>query len=457
MSTLDNAVYVDWKSESADILFAFREKYSDELPCVLRSNYDELAENYAAEQPESFLDALGQEVTCDGCFLYDADSDSDSYALFMVTADKEEELKAALKKDKVKCKQRKQARKKVGMPAKRIDLGKCLPCEKVSLKPGYKIDHVIDCQNGKLILEYRNFKEHRFCSAVYDINKWPPIQSEDIERIIDRFVVREDGLTVATTRKNTVNENGYLKDKNVQVLVGRDIDKLEEWDCVYEQENLKWTQMIWFQGELFAADQNCVYQISDVMNFTNTCKKVMELKAGHHSWFPKFFVLNNELYLFMHCVIYKWEKKRGFLKKRYEFTPIYKINGHNAWEFEPFGKNKVAFQTHELYSKRGETKSELTVLDTSTLEVKTYPCHRGYVQKWKDDKICVLPINPTSKMPIIECFDFSTGEKRSLMYGALGADNVHSIFETEAGTILEGNCGYIYLTTQLWDFMKTER
>lgn len=68
MSVLDNAVYVDWKSESADILFALREKYSDELPCVLQSNYDELAENYAVEQPESFLDALGQEVTCDGCF-----------------------------------------------------------------------------------------------------------------------------------------------------------------------------------------------------------------------------------------------------------------------------------------------------------------------------------------------------------------------------------------------------
>ena len=146
MRVLDNAVYVDWKSESADILFALREKYSDELPCVLQSNYDELAENYAAEQPESFLDALGQEVTCDGYFLYDADSDRDSYALFLVTADKEEELKAALKKDKVKCKQRKQARKKTGMPAKRIDLGKRLSCEKISLKPGYKIDHVIDCQ-----------------------------------------------------------------------------------------------------------------------------------------------------------------------------------------------------------------------------------------------------------------------------------------------------------------------
>ena len=61
MRVLDNAVYVDWKSESADILFALREKYSDELPCVLQSNYDELAENYAVEQPESFLDALGQD------------------------------------------------------------------------------------------------------------------------------------------------------------------------------------------------------------------------------------------------------------------------------------------------------------------------------------------------------------------------------------------------------------
>ena len=60
-------------------------------------------------------------------------------------------------------------------------------------------------------------------------------------------------------------------------------------------------------------------------------------------------------------------------------------------------------------------------------------------------------------MPIVECFDFDTGEKRSLMYGSLGADSVHSIFETAVGTVLEGNCGDIYLTTQLWDFMKIER
>ena len=50
-------VYVDWKCESEDVIYALRERYQKELPCILQGNFDELAENYAAEEPEDFLDA----------------------------------------------------------------------------------------------------------------------------------------------------------------------------------------------------------------------------------------------------------------------------------------------------------------------------------------------------------------------------------------------------------------
>lgn len=62
MSTLyDKAVYVDWKSENEDIIFELREGFKEEYPYILQQNFDELAENYVTEEPEDFLDALGQE------------------------------------------------------------------------------------------------------------------------------------------------------------------------------------------------------------------------------------------------------------------------------------------------------------------------------------------------------------------------------------------------------------
>lgn len=90
----------------------------------------------------------------------------------------------------------------------------------------------------------------------------------------------------------------------------------------------------------------------------------------------------------------------------------------------------------------------------TALVQRCYSCHYGYVRKWMDERVCVLPVNVTGKMPIIECFDFNAGEKKSLMYGALGKDSVHDIYENECGTILEGSGKNIYRTTKLWEFMQ---
>ena len=71
--------------------------------------------------------------------------------------------------------------------------------------------------------------------------------------------------------------------------------------------------------------------------------------------------------------------------------------------------------------------------------------------------MCVVAIEATSKMPLMECFDFDTKEKRCLRYGALGSELVHNVFETEKGTVIEGNQGHLYLTQNLWEFMCVEK
>lgn len=462
---LSSLTCIDYKTPSDDILFTLRETYEVTCPFLNRHSFDDLVENYAAEEPEDFLDALGQELTCFNHALYELATDSDSYALIILPEDRIEEFKAELKADnkKQKATQRKQARRKAGNPAKRIDLGKRLPCDKITLEPGYRIHLTMDCIDEVLWLDYNmslsdsDAGRRRYCSAFLSIKEWAPKQSPDMELIVRRMAKSPDGLYTALVQNNAVNEKGYLADKSQTVIVGTEIDKIEEWKCIHKESNLEWSAMIWFGGELFAADSNCVERIKNVMDFQGSREKVLELKGGDVRWFPKFFLLGDRLYLYMHQSIYEWKKKSGLFKKGCEFKKVYTIDGFNAWDFVPVGDSKVAFQVRPKSIPRGETESRLTLLDLATGKETYYPCHYGYVRKWQDNRICVLPVDVTSKMPIIECFDLESGEKKKLMYGALGKDSVRNIYETSCGTVLEGSGKNIYRTTELWEFMESAK
>lgn len=454
--------YTDYNASSDDILFALRESYKESCPFLLEQAFDDLAENYATEEPETFLDALGQELTCYGHALYELSTDSDSYALVVLSEERIEKFKEEVKaKDrKQKISQRKQARRKTEMPAKRINLGKRLPCDKMTLGPGYKVNLVTDCTDGILWLDYSMTLEdsvsstRRFCSATLDIKEWPPRQSEDMELLVHRIVRRQDGIYIAIIQSNAVNEQGYLSDKSKSIVTGTDITRIREWKCLQKETEYDCSALTWFEDELFAADKDCAYHIKNVEDFANSCEKVLECKSGDVRWFPKFFLLGGRLYLFMHQSVYEWRKKSWFFKTGGEFEKVYTLNGFDVWNFVPVGETKIAFQVRPQYISRGETESRLTLLDLATGNETNYPCHYGYVRKWTDNRVCVLPVNVTSKIPIIECFDFAAEKKKSLMYGALGKDSVSDIYETECGTILKGSGKNIYRTTKLWEFME---
>lgn len=456
-------IYTDYNTPSSDILFVLRDACESTCSFLTRQSFDDLADNYAAEEPEDFLDALGQELTCFQHVLYELPTDSDSYALIILAEDQVEEFKAELKagNKNQKATQRKQARRKAGIPAKRIDLGKRLPCDKITLEPGYQVHLTMGCIDETLWLDYSmslsdsDAGARRYCSAFLSINEWEPKQSPDIELVVRMMAKSPDGLYAALVQNNAVNEKGYLADKCEAVIVGTDIDKMEEWKCVHKGLNLEWPAMLWFGEELFVADRDCVYRIKNIMDFQGSYETVFALKGGDVRWFPKFFLLGDRLYLYMHQSIYEWKKKSGFFKKGSEFKKIYTIDGFNVWDFVPVGESKVAFQVRPKSIPRGKTESCLTLLDLVTGKATHYPCHYGYVRKWKGNKICVLPLNVTSKMPIIECFDFDSGEKRRLLYGALGKDSVRNIYETSCGTVLEGSGKNIYRTTGLWEFMES--
>lgn len=95
-------VETDWKSESEDVLYAVREGLGAAFPELAGENFDALAENYAAEETEDFINALGQKLSMYGLMLYQIASDSDSYLLTVIRAEEEDAFKT-MKRLVVRC------------------------------------------------------------------------------------------------------------------------------------------------------------------------------------------------------------------------------------------------------------------------------------------------------------------------------------------------------------------
>lgn len=218
-------VETDWKSESEDVLYAVREGFGTAFPELAGENFDALAENYAAEETEDFINALGQELLVYGLMLYQIASDSDSYLLTVIRAEEEDAFKKQLKVEKKKGAAKKQPRKKPGDAAKRIDLSGRIVCEKFSLPKGYSVRNTIPCMKDQLMLDFRNWsygEKRRFDTAILDIGNWPPSQGADLGILVRDLVDCGDGKQIASVSDNAIGGDGYLIDKKNHVVWGQE-------------------------------------------------------------------------------------------------------------------------------------------------------------------------------------------------------------------------------------------
>ncbi len=346
---IDYFVEVDWKSESEDILYAIREMYGKLYNDIMKRNFDELAENYAQEETEDFINALGQELSSENLLLYEIDEDSDSYVLVVIPTEEENDLKNYLKNNKRKGKIKKQPRRKLGNIAKRIDLGKRIVCEKYLMPKDYAINFATSGLNPSLILYYMCFKPRKFDAAILDISNWPPQKGEDLGIYVRFFVDCEINGKFACVLDTTLDENGILIDKRKKLIYGYDINNMKEWKCLCSDLSIDINEMIYFDDILFLANQESVYMVNDINNFNNSITKIMDFEESSNYWYPKFFICNDNLYLHMHQCIYKFEKHHKLFKTIYGFKEIYTINEFNVGYIKVVEDNTIAFQVRPQY------------------------------------------------------------------------------------------------------------
>ncbi len=214
--------------------------------------------------------------------------------------------------------------------------------------------------------------------------------------------------------------------------------------------------MIWFQEQFFFANRDVVYRVKDLAHSDGEPEKIFETPADQGLLFPKFFAVDDTLYLYLKQKLYRFGKKRVLFREKYGFEKLYDFDGYEVWDFVAVDDHRVAFQTRPRYAGQEEI-GELTVLDLKTFQETKYPARYGYVRKW-NGRVCVIHFgNPVKNVPILECFDLETGQKRVLMYGALGKECVREIYETGYGTVLLDYKENLYRVEDLWGQMKEVR
>lgn len=335
-------IEVDWKSESEDILYLIREMYGKLYPAIMEKDFDELAQNYAKEKTEDFINALGQELSSKNMLLYEIYKNSDSYVLVVIPIKEENALKSYLKSNAKKGEVKKQPKIELGNVAKRIELASKIPCEKYLMPEGYRIRFTNSFIDNFLILRCINHEPSE--TAILNISNWRPQKVEDlgihILKCIDCGVIGKFALV----RNAILDENGNLIDKKYNIIFGYDLNSISKWKCLYSDLQIEVNEMIFFNDMLFLANNNSVYMVSDLKIFKEAMIKILDMKNGDIRWFPKFFICDDILYLYMHKSIYKLEKRNTFFKTGWKFKKIYTINRFNVNDIKVLEDNKIVFQ-----------------------------------------------------------------------------------------------------------------
>lgn len=209
---------------------------------------ESLAENYAQEQTEDILKALGQEITLAHYLLYSIEEDSDSYVLALISEAEEENFGQEMKTIKRKANVLLQPRKKPGKEAKRIDWGKRL---------SYKV--------------YEMPEKLRFTSQA-------PV---DGLYVADSLHIREknveSGLLSLDPERGA---DGTLIDGSSYIAVGQNLGNVSEWKVIHKDDAGFWEVCYWYGEHLFLAGKNKVAVIKNAMNGGKAPEIILESKEN---------------------------------------------------------------------------------------------------------------------------------------------------------------------------------
>lgn len=462
----DQIAETDWKSGAEDILFSIRDVFKEKYPALADTCLDSLAENYGGEDPEIFIDALGQEISSLHLLLYEIDTDSDTYGFIVIAEEEQEDFKQSMKGNRKKVYLKHQSRQPLGNPARRINLAKRIKYETYTLPDGYDID-IFQLIPEHLRLSYdKKNAQGRIIergAAFLPLKTWPPVLEADIHKRIYDLLKDEDGKYYGIVGNTILDERGYFCDHRDFIVSGYDFEHLN----ILHEENLhidtprgSWYYISWEIEAVY--DNNLFVMREDKKEHTKTIYAVpvnqdfdsfkKELFCVEDEKRISCFKLGKKLYLIMGDDVYKWKENSTSENK---FEKVYTVNGlSSSYDKIPLGESKIAFQVRPKNERVEDKIGELTIFDLSNGQtMRVVPCYFGPLNKLSENIVCVSKFYPTSKQPILEAVDITTGEKRVLKYGAIKDNEFTHIIRTDYGHILVSE-NTLFMVQNLWEQME---
>lgn len=453
---------VDFKAEAEDILFGLQETFGEEIPALFEDNMKSLAENYAGEQTEDVLRALGQEITLVHYLLYTIEAESDSYVLVLIAETEKEAFEQEMKALKRKAKLLLQPRKKPGSEAKRIDLGKRLPCqiyempENFRFKPQMPVDGLYVVDN----LALRSEKDAE--SGLLSLDPEPHLVYK-IPKMLDDLT-GEAGCYAAIWHNPERGEDGTLQDKSSYIAVGKNLEDVAEWKVIHKDASCTWEVCFWYGEHLFLAGKSKAAVIKNAMTSGKSPEIVLESKENELT-FPKLFQVKGQLYLYLQGKFYRWQKG-GFLKREGFKTVVYTIQSKTIGKVIPVGEAEVAFIEKNFGIPRSSEirMTEITLLNMETGAVRKLPCPVGNLAAAEEGKLLVLctghdVVKDKKKLPVLLCIDVRTGERLELPFGSMGTSELADAYRTVEGYVVlrTFSDNRVYYPKDLEGFMRGEK
>lgn len=464
----DYCVWVDWKAGIEEALYALRERFGRKYAFLHDDKLDAVAENYAGEEVEEQMKALGQQITVYGMALYNLDRESDEYGLLLIAQEDMEAFEAYAKEHGHRHDQLKQPRKKFGSIAKKIKLSESLAHAKFKLPENSRLDFA-----GNFVVNtIRHYTaqggfSHKTC-VCYNLAAWPPKKSASKDIINAAAYNPQYNMWAAifgeddTTTALKVSAEPFER-KAWQEIAFPEKPDLEKWEAdpaykYYHGDVLDTlTQPLWVGSDLLLAytrrhkpgsfaSVTHVWAVPNAARGGKECRKVMvtppcTLERGE---FPHLAHTGSATYILLSGRFYAWTN--GELRE----------TGIEALSHIDF--NAVATGTHTFaYVSEGRLVEVDMRRSCSRFRELQHMDYKTNVRRLNDEWAVLLRYGYVdSALDLAQFWRMDTDEWLRLKLGAFSKEGVKDMVQLDDGTLLVETATELCKIDDMWGFLATQ-
>ena len=461
----DYCVWLDWKTGIEEALHALRNHFGSKYSFLHDEKLDAVADNYAGEELEEQMKALGQQLTVYGAALYNLDRGSDEYGLFLVAQDDMEAFEAYAGENGHVIEQLRQPRKKFGSIAKKIKLSEKLPYALFNVP----VHSYLKFAGNFVANTIRHYTEQGGFShktqVCYNLETWPPKKSTSKEIINYVAYNRQYGIWAAifgednTATSLRVSSAPFEKKSWTEIPFPEKPD-LEKWatDPAYKYYHADvldvLTEPLWVGPDLLLAytrrhkpgsfaSVTHVWAVPNAANGGTECYKVTVTPpcALERGEYPHLAQTGNDTYVLLSGRFYTWAN--GELLE----TGIEAL-AHTDFHAVATGPHTFAYVSEgrlvEVDMRRSCSRfRELKHLD-----------HAANVRRLNDKWAVLLRHGyPSSALDIAQFWHIETDQWLRLSLGAFGKDGISDMVQLDDGAILVETVQELCKVDDLWVFL----